>query len=132
EELGRAFPRVPVRTADADHRPEIGPEPGLVVATPGAEPIPEEGYAAALILDPWIGLARPDLRAGEESLRRWFGAATLVRSADAGGVVVIVADPGLRQVQALVQWNPEGYARRELAERRDAALPPATRLAEVG
>ena len=40
----------------------VGPEPALVVATPGAEPVAEGGYAAALLLDGWALLNRPDLR----------------------------------------------------------------------
>jgi primosomal protein N' (replication factor Y) len=42
-------------------------EPALVVATPGAEPVAEGGYAAALLLDGWVLLGRADLRAGEEA-----------------------------------------------------------------
>ena len=55
--------------------------PALVVATPGAEPVAEGGYGAALLLDSWALLGRADLRAGEETLRRWMNAATLVRPA---------------------------------------------------
>nr|WP_294631160.1 primosomal protein N' [uncultured Rothia sp.] len=40
EELGRAFPNVPVISSAGDHvRASVGPEPALVVATPGAEPV---------------------------------------------------------------------------------------------
>ena len=53
-------------------------EPVVVVATPGAEPVAEGGYGAALLLDGWALLGRPDLRAGEETLRRWMNAAALV------------------------------------------------------
>ncbi|MZE80235.1 primosome assembly protein PriA, partial [Streptomyces sp. SID5475] len=80
EELGRAFPAVPVRTSGRDHVLDTVPDaPALVVSTPGAEPVAEGGYAAALLLDGWAMLGRPDLRAGEETLRRWLGAAALVR-----------------------------------------------------
>ena len=48
--------------------------PALVVSTPGAEPVAEGGYAAALLLDGWAMLGRPDLRAGEDALRRWIAA----------------------------------------------------------
>ena len=56
-----------------------------MVATPGAEPVAAGGYAAALLLDTWLALARADLRASEESLRRWLNAAALVRPAGDGG-----------------------------------------------
>ncbi|MGW0449662.1 primosomal protein N' family DNA-binding protein, partial [Streptosporangium sandarakinum] len=64
EELGRAFPSVPVRTSGRDGvLTTIGSGRALVVATPGAEPVAEEGYAAAVLLDGWALLGRPDLRA---------------------------------------------------------------------
>ncbi|MFX4292176.1 primosomal protein N' [Streptomyces bohaiensis] len=135
EELGRAFPAVPVRTSGRDHVLDTVPDrPALVVATPGAEPRVEDGpgYAAALLLDGWALLGRPDLRAGEEALRRWLNAASLVRPAPAGGsVVVVLAEPTARPVQALVRWDPAGHAERELGERAQLGLPPVTRLAAV-
>ncbi|MEV4443446.1 primosome assembly protein PriA, partial [Streptomyces sp. NPDC049577] len=105
--------------------------PALVVATPGAEPVAEGGYAAALLLDGWALLNFPDLRAGEEALRRWLGAAALVRGQEAGGTVVVVAEPTLRPVQALVRWDPAGHAVRELADRAELGFPPVSRMAAV-
>ncbi|MFE3604116.1 primosomal protein N' [Streptomyces sp. NPDC059096] len=132
EELGRAFPAVPVRTSGRDHVLDSVPgRPALVVSTPGAEPVAEGGYAAALLLDGWAMLGRPDLRAGEEALRRWTQAASLVRGQGEGGTVVVVAEPTLRPVQALVRWDPVGHARRELAERAELGFPPVSRMAAV-
>ena len=132
EELGRAFPAVPVRTSGRDHVLDAVPaQPALVVSTPGAEPVAEGGYAAALLLDGWAMLGRPDLRAGEEALRRWITAASLVRGQDEGGTVVVVAEPTLRPVQALVRWDPVGHALRELAERAELGFPPVSRMAEA-
>ncbi|GAA3072807.1 hypothetical protein GCM10020000_67040 [Streptomyces olivoverticillatus] len=105
--------------------------PALIVSTPGAEPVAEGGYAAALLLDGWALLGRPDLRAGEEALRRWLGAAALVRGQEAGGTVVVVAEPTLRPVQALVRWDPAGHAVRELADRAELGFPPVSRMAAV-
>ncbi|WP_184572385.1 primosomal protein N' [Streptomyces zagrosensis] len=133
EELGRAFPEVPVLASGRDHiRDTVPDRPALVVSTPGAEPVAEgPGYAAALLLDGWALLSRPDLRADEEALRRWLGAASLVRGQEAGGVVTIVAEPTLRPVQALVRWDPAGHAARELAERAELGFPPVSRMASV-
>ncbi|MGW7467459.1 primosomal protein N' [Streptomyces xantholiticus] len=132
EELGRAFPAVPVRTSGRDHILDSVPSrPALVVSTPGAEPVADGGYAAALLLDGWAMLGRPDLRAGEEALRRWIAAGALVRPQTEGGVVVVVAEPTLRPVQALVRWDPVGHALRELAERAELGFPPVSRMAEV-
>lgn len=132
EELGRAFPAVPVRTSGREQVLDtVSSAPALVVSTPGAEPVAEGGYAAALLLDGWAMLSRPDLRAGEDALRRWIGAASLVRGQGAGGTVVVVAEPTLRPVQALVRWDPVGHAVRELAERAELGFPPVSRMAAV-
>lgn len=131
EELGRAFPQVPVISSSAEHvRANVGSEPALVVATPGAEPVAEGGYAAALLLDGNEMLARPWLRAEEQTLRRWFNAAALVRSSSKGGTVVVTADHD-QAVGALVRWDPSGHAYRQLQERHELGLPPAVRTAAL-
>ncbi len=129
EELGRAFPGVPVRTSGGQHVLAAVPaEAALVIATPGAEPVAEEGYAAALLLDGWALLGRPSLRAAEEALRRWLNAAALVRPA---GSVVVLAEAALPAVQALIRWDPVTFSERELAERTELGFPPAVRMASV-
>ncbi|RKS77786.1 replication restart DNA helicase PriA [Motilibacter peucedani] len=130
EELGRAFPRARVVQSSGERtRRSVPARPALVVATPGAEPVAEGGYAAALLLDAALLLSRPALRAQEETYRRWTGAAALVRPATEGGAVVVVADPALPVVQALVRWDPFGAADAELADRGPLALPPTARVA---
>jgi primosomal protein N' (replication factor Y) len=133
EELGRAFPGAMVRVSGRSSGvlPTVPPGPAVVVATPGAEPQAAGGYGAALLLDGWALLGRADLRAGEETLRRWMNAATLVRPAPAGGQVVVVADSGHPVVQALVRWDPAWLAERELADRRELGFPPVTRMAAL-
>jgi primosomal protein N' (replication factor Y) len=129
EELGRAFPGVPVRTSGGDAvLSNVDGAPALVVATPGAEPVTPHGYAGVILLDAWALLGRPDLRAAEEALRRWLNAAAL---AAPQAPVVVVADAGLAVVQALVRWDPFGHADRELAERTTLGFPPAVRLAAL-
>ena len=77
-------------------------------------------------------LDRPDLRAAEETVRRWIAAVGLVRPAPEGGVVVLRR--GRRR------WRPcrpscgatrPGSPPRELAEREALRLPPAWRVAEL-
>ena len=129
EELGRAFPGVPVRTSGSQHVLAAVPdEPALVIATPGAEPVAAQGYAAALLLDGWALLGRPSLRAAEETLRRWLNAAALVRPA---GSVVVLAEATLPAVQALIRWDPVHFSERELAERAELGFPPAVRMAAI-
>ncbi|MGC4893510.1 primosomal protein N' [Micromonospora sp. DT31] len=132
EELGRAFPGVPVRTSGREEvLAGVPGGAGLVIATPGAEPVAEGGYGAVLLLDSWALLTRADLRAGEEAFRRWTAAAALARPGASGGRVVVVADGALAPVQALLRWDAAWFAARELAERRELGFPPAVRMASV-
>lgn len=129
EELGRAFPGVRVRTSSAGSVVAgVTDDAAIVVATPGAEPVADRGYAAVVLLDTWLALARADLRVEEEAARRWFNAAGLVRP---GGRVIVVGDPAQPAIQALVRWDPAGFASRERESRAQAHLPPASRLATL-
>jgi primosomal protein N' (replication factor Y) (superfamily II helicase) len=132
EELGRAFPGTPVVVSRGASVVETVPRaPALVVATPGAEPRADGGYAAAVLLDGWALLGRPSLRAAEEALRRWLNAAALVRPGASGGAVTVVAEAALPAVQALIRWDPVTHADRELAEREALRFPPAVRMAAL-
>nr|WP_312856352.1 hypothetical protein [Nocardioides pelophilus] len=129
DELGRAFAAVPVVTSSGDRiRATVDGERRIVVATPGAEPVAEGGYAVVVLLDTWLLLLRDSLRAAEEALRRWSNAVALVRP---GGRALAVGDPGAPALQALVRWDQAGFAGREAEERREARLPPATRVATL-
>jgi primosomal protein N' (replication factor Y) len=132
EELGRAFPgtRVVV-SGGAATVTSVPAAPALVVATPGAEPLADGGYAAAVLLDGWVLLSRPSLAAAQEALRRWLNAAALVAPGPSGGTVILVADAALPTAQALIRWDPVTHAERELAEREALRFPPAVRIAAV-
>ncbi|MCV7298894.1 primosomal protein N' [Mycobacterium barrassiae] len=132
EELGRAFPGVPVVTSGGDAMVAAVPaEAAVVVSTPGAEPAAAGGYGAALLLDTWALLGRQDLRASEDALRRWMAAAALVCSRTDGGVVAVVADSAIPTVQSLIRWDPAGHADAELDSRAEVGLPPAVHMAAI-
>lgn len=132
EELARAFPGVLAVNSSADRiRDEIPDEPAIVVATPGAEPDAPTGYAGVLILDADVTLARADLRAAEEAVRRWSNAAAKARGPRDGGSVLIVGESGTPAVQAMVRADLASFISRELADRADAGLIPAVKLARV-
>ncbi|WP_280462700.1 primosomal protein N' [Nocardia carnea] len=129
EELGRAFPGVPIRgSSGAAMLDTVEPGPQVVVATVGAEPLLPGGYGVGLLLDGWALLGRADLRAAEDTLRRWLGAAALVKPA---GRVLVMADPGVPTVQALLRWDPAGHAAAELGQRTEVGFPPAVRMAAI-
>jgi primosomal protein N' (replication factor Y) len=102
----------------------VGGGPQLVVATPGAEPGADGGYAAVLILDASTWSSRPQLDASVDALRLWLGAAALARP---DGEVMLLGSGGGPAAQALVRWDPVWLASRELAERRELGLPPASK-----
>lgn len=132
EELGRAFPQTPVRQSMGGRvLSDVPDTPSIVVATPGAEPPTEHGYAGAVLLDTDLALLRPDLRAGAEALRRWLNAVALVRPGAEGGSVIAVGESGGREIQALIRIDPAGHAQRELEERLQAHFPPAVKMVLV-
>lgn len=132
EELGKAFPGTAVVQSTAERRTERVPDrPALVFATPGAAPEATGGYSAAVLMDAELMLSRPDLRAGEEAMRRWLAVVALVRPAEDGGTVLVLGRAGLREVQALLRLDPIGYAETELAQRAEAGFPPAAKLVTI-
>lgn len=132
EELARAFPGVLSVNSSADRiRDEAPNEPAIVVATPGAEPHVDGGYAGLLVLDADATLSRADVRAPEEAIRRWTNALALVRPAQDGGRALIVGAHLHPAVQAMARCDAVGFASRELVERAAARLSPAVRMARV-
>ncbi|MFZ2964431.1 MAG: primosomal protein N', partial [Rhodoglobus sp.] len=128
EDLGRAFPGVRVIIADGE-RPilQVGPEPALVIATRGAEPIAAGGYRAVLLLDGERMVARESLRVGEDCLRWWSNAIALA----APRATTVLVGVGGALASALVTWHQSEYARTELADRRRLRFPPAVRVATL-
>lgn len=128
EDLGRAFPGVRVIIADGErHILTVGPEPALVIATRGAEPVAAGGYRAVLLLDGERMVARESLRVGEDCLRWWSNAVALA----GGGATTVLVGVGGALASALVTWRHADYARNELADRRRLRFPPAVRVATV-
>ena len=128
EELGRAFPGIRIIVADGDHTVlGVGPEPALVIATRGAEPVAPGGYRAVLLLDGEQMAARESLRVGEDCLRWWSNAIALA----ARGAPTYLVGVGGALASALSTWRQPDYARAELADRRRLRFPPAVRVATV-
>lgn len=130
EEVGRAFPGSRVMVSRAGQVLATVPDaPAVVIATPGAEPVAEGGYASALLLDGWAVLDRGGLDAGVEALRRWVSAAALTRPAARVVLTGVPPHAGQRPVEALVRWDPAWLAVRELEDRIELGLPPLRRTA---
>ncbi|WP_411721314.1 primosomal protein N' [Mycetocola sp.] len=128
EELGRAFPGVPVLISDGERQvTAVDARPALVIATRGAEPVAAGGYAAVLLLDGDRMLAAEHLRIGEDCLRWWSNAAALARP---GAPVVLTGVTG-DLARALATWTQPAFAHAELQDRRALRFPPAVRAASV-
>ena len=103
---------------------------GFVVATPGAVPAIEGGYAAAVV----IGAEAPasgGLGAEVRAVRWWLAVGALVRSRRDGGRVYLVGDLPDAARRALETWDPLTAAQDALAERTSLELPPARRSIHI-
>ena len=129
EELGRAFPGALIVRSGGDRvLGAVDPEPSIVVATTGAEPYVEGGYASALLLDTlWPG---PGLRSTEQAIARRLRGASLVRSHSAGGRVLLLDED--EAVQRVVsRFEPIPWAAEQSADRAALGLPPAARTVTI-
>ena len=125
EELGRAFAGTRVMWSQQAHViANVDAQPRIVVATQGAEPFAESGFAAVVILD--MASHSISLTASESLVRRGFGAAA---RAKVGAPIVLTGDPRSRENQALARWDSPWFAGLELLDRGQARLPPAARVA---
>ena len=120
EELGRAFPKARVILSDGE-RPvlRVGPEPALVVATRGAEPVADGGYRAVLLLDGERMLLRESLRVAEDCLRWWSNATALA----APGATVFLVGRGRRSRDRPRDVEAGGLGARRARDAPGAAVP---------
>ena len=127
-ELARTFAGVRVIESTGDVRIEkVAAKPALVIATAGAEPLAERGYAAVVLLDCQNLLARDTLRATEDAVRLWSNAFALLADDGRGAAVGLAGDLG----QKIAFWQQVQLAAEELETRRELAFAPAVRLASV-
>jgi primosomal protein N' (replication factor Y) len=96
----------------------------IVVATQGAEPYAENGFAAVVVLD--VFAQSISLTTSESLVRRAFSAAVRGR---VGAPIVLTGDPGQRESQAVARWDSPWFAGRECLDRSQAHLPPSSRIA---
>ncbi|MDO5671926.1 MAG: primosomal protein N' [Actinomycetaceae bacterium] len=130
EELGRAFPKIPVLVSNSVDGiiADVDAQPRLVVATPGAEPRAGDGYRAGLVLQAPAIAYRPELWAETEAMRRWLRVGSLLQPK---APLFITGGVPQRLGQALVRWDPFGFAQALLEERQELGFPPTMRLASL-
>ena len=126
-ELGKAFPNVPVRLSTASDPFSISNQDGIVVATPGAEPM-NERFAALVLLDGNSLIARGGLR-GEELLRNHWLRLLAMTKPDAKVYLSLLSNHPISQ--SLITGKSERMVKNQLQERIDLHLPPAKRIVTV-
>ena len=127
-ELGKVFPQVAIAEATRERTPSgLKAKNQIVVATPGAAPKVDGGYAALLILDCDIWLSRQSLAAEQLAFRDWTKALELLASD--GRAVLSGVDAEIGQAFAMQQHRQ--VAKTQLAELRSLSLPPAVRIATI-
>jgi len=123
EEISRAFPNFPVVISAGDViKDRVDPKPSLVLATAGAQPQVEGGYAAVVILDGMRFFAHTDLRTQERARELFLETASLISPK---GFVLLVIDDSHPIVSAICRWNIAPLLKRELSERSELCLPPS-------
>ena len=122
EEISRAFPKFPVVISAGDViKDRIEHKPALVLATSGAQPQVEGGYAAVVILDGMRFFAHTDLRTQERARELFFETSSLISPK---GAVLLVIDDSHPIISAIARWNVAPLIKRELNERAELNLPP--------
>lgn len=124
EELARAFPETQVLVSSATSEVVRTLPAGnrIVVATAGAEPIVEGGYAAVVITEANALAYRDTLDALVEAGRRWLNALAL--ATPRASAMLIGSVPEVLE-DALVNWSPQKVAEAGLQQRRELGFPPA-------
>ena len=123
EEIARAFPNFPVVISAGDViKDRIDRKPALILATSGAQPEVEGGYAAVVILDGIRFFAHTDLRTQERARELFFETSSLISPK---GSVLLVIDGSHPVVAGIAKWNVAPLLKRELSERVELNLPPS-------
>lgn len=129
EEIGKAFPRIPIKVNTADKPIDsISSEPSIVVSTYGVEPIVNGGYSALVLLDGEELISRPFIRAEEELRQRWFNLAGLVSP---GSPIYLSIASQQHIAQSFISNRVNRSLEAELIERKEVALPPEARLIRI-
>lgn len=134
EEIGRAFPGVGILVSGAQASGgiinEISRTSRIVVATPGAEPRVEGGYAAGLVLDSRF-LQGDGPGSDIEFVRKISRIASRISPSGGGGHLMFAGGIEPELVSALGAWKQGEIAAAILEERRELLLPPSYRWASV-
>jgi primosomal protein N' (replication factor Y) len=123
-DYARSFPYIPVLYSQADSTlDELPTTPHLVLSTTGVEPVGL--YQAMALLDLETALDQPTLRASEITRLQTLRALSCLAS---NGTLFITLPTAHPFSQELARRSFHDGALREIAQRREARLPPITRV----
>ena len=127
-QMARSFPDANVVHSNGENRLlSVKSGPLLVVATPGAEPEVEGGYACVVMADAPSMVGSPRLRALEQSLGKWANAISL---ANHSASIVFTGLKGALAGQ-MKQLGFFDAVAEDFNDRKDLGLPPITRIASI-
>lgn len=129
EEISRAFPGYPVVLSAGDViKQRVESKPSLVLATPGAQPLVDGGYAAVVVLDATRFFSHTDLNTQERARELLLETSSLIRKT---GKVLLVIDESHPITSAIARWNIAPLLKREIADREELKLPPTVASAVI-
>ena len=129
EEIGRAFPNVPIQLSSAPNILEkISDQTKIVIATSGSVPATFEGYSSVVILEGQRFLSSGSATYEEMVYETFFNTAAHVRK---NGHLIVILDPYHPVIASLSRWNPSVLVKKILRENHDAYLPPYTSTASL-
>lgn len=127
EEIGRAFPNIPIQLSSAPNiLEEVAEKTKIVIATTGSIPGSFKEYSAVVLLEGQRFLAASSSRFEELVYESFFEAAAHVSKK---GNVFVVLDAFHPLVAAITKWNPGTLVRKILRENEEAFLPPFSSIA---
>ena len=127
EEIGRAFPNIPIQLSSAPNiLEEVAEKTKIVIATTGSIPGSFKEYSAVVLLEGQRFLAASSSRFEELVYESFFEAAAHVSKK---GNVFVVLDAFHPLVAAITKWNPGTLVRKILRENEEAFLPPYSSMA---
>jgi primosomal protein N' (replication factor Y) len=127
-QMVRSFPDANVVHSNGENRLlNVKSGPLLVVATSGAEPEVEGGYACVVLADAPSMVGSPRLRALEQSLGKWANAISLANKS--ASIVFTGLNGDL--AEHMKQLSFYSAVAEDFNDRKDLGLPPVTRIASI-
>ena len=122
EEIGKAFPNIPIQISGAPNILEsIAPNTKIVIATMGSVPGDEIDYSCVVILEGQRFLSSTSTFFEEIVYESFFEAASRLKK---NGKILLVLDAFHPTIAALSRWNPSNLIQKILRENYEALLPP--------